>query len=59
MVGVAQLAEHWIVAPVVEGSIPFTHPILTLLPVFRNAAGRDRKVGGRVSADGLFVYRLS
>jgi hypothetical protein len=25
-VGVAQLVEHWIVAPVVEGSIPFTHP---------------------------------
>ena len=27
MVGVAQLAEHRVVAPVVEGSIPFTHPI--------------------------------
>ncbi len=25
-VGVAQLVERWIVAPVVEGSIPFTHP---------------------------------
>ena len=31
MVGVAQSVEHWIVAPVVEGSIPFTHPILPIL----------------------------
>ena len=27
MVGVAQLVEHRIVAPGVEGSIPFVHPI--------------------------------
>ena len=27
MVGVAQLAEHWVVAPVAEGSSPFIHPI--------------------------------
>jgi hypothetical protein len=27
LVGVAQLAEHWVVAPAVEGSNPFTHPI--------------------------------
>jgi hypothetical protein len=27
MVSVAQLVERWIVAPVVEGSSPFTHPI--------------------------------
>ena len=27
MVGVAQLAERWVVAPEVEGSSPFTHPI--------------------------------
>ena len=26
MVSVAQLVEHRIVAPVAEGSIPFTHP---------------------------------
>ncbi len=26
VVSVAQLVERWIVAPVVEGSIPFTHP---------------------------------
>lgn len=26
MVGVAQLVEHWIVIPVVAGSIPVTHP---------------------------------
>jgi hypothetical protein len=27
MVGVAQLVEHWVVAPVAEGSSPFTHPM--------------------------------
>ncbi len=27
MVGVAQLVEHWVVAPVVVGSSPITHPI--------------------------------
>ena len=26
MVGVAQLAERWVVAPEVEGSSPFAHP---------------------------------
>ena len=26
MVSVAQLAEHWVVAPVVAGSSPVTHP---------------------------------
>ncbi len=30
MVGVAQLAEHWVVAPVAEGSSPFIHPIVNL-----------------------------
>ena len=28
MVGVAQLVEHWVVAPVVAGSSPVTHPII-------------------------------
>ncbi len=28
MVSVAQSVEHWIVAPVVVGSIPITHPNL-------------------------------
>jgi hypothetical protein len=27
MVSVAQLAEHWVVAPAVAGSNPVTHPI--------------------------------
>ncbi len=27
MVGVAQLVEHWVVASVVVGSSPITHPI--------------------------------
>src|SRR5579883_697553 len=31
-VSVAQLAEHRIVAPVVEGSNPFTHPTQSPLP---------------------------
>jgi hypothetical protein len=26
MVSVAQMAEHWVVAPVVAGSSPVTHP---------------------------------
>ena len=30
MVGVAQSVEHRVVAPVVEGSSPFTHPIILL-----------------------------
>ena len=30
VVGVAQSVEHWIVAPVVAGSIPVTHPIFIL-----------------------------
>src|SRR5690242_8581650 len=28
VVGIAQLVEHWIVVPVVAGSIPVAHPIL-------------------------------
>ena len=28
MVGVAQLAEHWTVVPMVGGSSPLTHPFL-------------------------------
>ena len=32
MVGVAQLVERRIVIPVVAGSIPVVHPILSLLP---------------------------
>ncbi len=31
-VGVAQLAEHWVVAPVAVGSNPITHPILSTRP---------------------------
>ena len=30
MVSVAQLAEHWVVAPAVAGSNPVTHP--TIIP---------------------------
>ena len=30
MVGVAQLVEHWIVAPVATGSSPVAHPIYSL-----------------------------
>ncbi len=31
MVGVAQLVEHWVVAPVVAGSNPVTHPITAII----------------------------
>ena len=31
MVGVAQLVEHWVVAPVVAGSSPVTHPIFSTI----------------------------
>jgi hypothetical protein len=42
-VGVAQLAEHRTVAPVVAGSIPVSHPkplptLLPFAPTFRNGA---------------------
>lgn len=30
MVDVAQLAEHWVVAPDAEGSSPFIHPIIKI-----------------------------
>ena len=33
MVGVAQLVERWIVAPVAEGSNPFAHPLVTTFSV--------------------------
>ncbi len=36
MVGVAQLVEPWIVAPVVEGSNPFAHPIARLRKPLRS-----------------------
>jgi hypothetical protein len=34
-VGVAQLVERWIVAPVAEGSIPFAHPLAVTSSVVR------------------------
>ena len=34
MVGVAQLVEHRIVAPVVVGSIPIVHPNFQILPMW-------------------------
>ena len=33
MVGVAQLVEHWIVAPEVAGSTPVAHPIFWRLVI--------------------------
>ena len=33
MVGVAQLVEHWVVAPAVAGSNPVTHPIKAIFHV--------------------------
>lgn len=46
MVGVAQLAEHRVVAPVVEGSSPFTHPIF-LAPVAQLDRAPDFESVGR------------
>ena len=46
VVGVAQSVEHWIVAPVVEGSIPFTHPIDYSGPPFYRISECD-EVGHR------------
>ena len=34
MVSVAQLVERWIVAPVVVGSIPITHPNFEICSLF-------------------------
>ncbi len=50
MVGVAQLVEHWVVAPVVVGSSPITHPIKAKLkegvvdPLFYWQGGHSRSV---------------
>ena len=46
MVGVAQLAEHRVVAPVVEGSSPFTHPIF-FAPVAQPDRAPDFESVGR------------
>ena len=46
VVGVAQLAEHRVVAPVVEGSSPFTHPIL-FAPVAQMDRAPDLESVGR------------
>ena len=45
MVGVAQLAELWTVAPVVEGSSPFTHP--NQAPVAQMDRASDFESAGR------------
>ena len=47
MVGVAQLVEHWVVASVVVGSSPITHPINfhnkrgSLSPSFVNLTSKE------------------
>ena len=40
MVSVAQRLEHWTVAPGVEGSNPFTHPIYSSWQKDRSCTGR-------------------
>ena len=48
MVGVAQLVEHRVVAPVAEGSSPFTHPIPLLhAPVAQPDRAPDFESVGR------------
>ena len=43
VVGVAQVVEHRVVAPVVEGSNPFTHPILFLPRIFTETSQIQKK----------------
>jgi hypothetical protein len=45
MVSVAQLVERWIVAPVVVGSIPITHPILDIRQTGDRSFGGDKERG--------------
>jgi hypothetical protein len=59
MVGVAQLAEHRVVAPVVEGSSPFTHPIcLHCAPVAQLDRASDFESVGR-GFESLRAYQLN
>ena len=63
MVGVVQLAEHWIVVPGVVGSSPITHPIKSKgypngYPLFfiyedRDSNDQIQPAGGRLIAAGL------
>ena len=46
MVGVAQLAEHWVVAPGVEGSNPFTHPSSLRLFILPEVSREDSEAFG-------------
>ena len=61
MVGVAQLVEHGIVTPVVEGSIPFVHPIfreapdLTVWRLFCFSGSSIQRLQFRVAGVGCFV----
>lgn len=56
MVGVAQSVEHWIVAPVVEGSIPFTHPIYYLWPAFKLNLSSAVFLAGRLDKGRAFSF---
>ena len=47
MVGVAQVVEHRVVAPVVEGSSPFTHPTCPFAPVAQLDRAPDFESVGR------------
>ena len=66
MVGVAQLVEHWVVAPVVAGSSPVTHPIKNLAPLlpgrrpYRLEAASMERGNGRVELNDkcLFIFKL-
>lgn len=51
MVGVAQLVEHWLVVPVVAGSSPVIHPMLSLTDTARLGEQGDTRVDSRSVAD--------
>ncbi len=53
MVGVAQLVEHWIVAPEVVGSRPIVHPIFS--PVGRSTVTLASRAATGLSAQQAFV----
>ena len=52
-VGIAQLVEHWIVAPVVAGSSPVTHPKRSAVRLRRNLQSNAQSHRIRVQIGGL------
>ncbi len=51
MVGVAQLVEHWLVVPVVAGSSPVIHPMLSSTDTARRSEQSATRLDSRSAAD--------